>query len=205
MKVRKAKPQMGRPREFDAEKALERAMYVFWKKGYLGASLSDLTKAMKISRPSLYAAFGDKEMLFRKALERYFSGPACYLRQAVDAPTAREVAEQILRGSVLRSTDPSNPPGCLWVHGVLSCGGTSDPLYQEVAARRAKGQELLQERFERARKQGDLPPDAEPGTLARFVLTSVEGIAVQAQTGSSRAELLKMVDYLLRCWPAGVS
>src|SRR5262245_28573236 len=113
---------MGRPREFDAEEALERALYVFWRKGYEGASLSDLTEAMGINRPSLYAAFGNKEELFRKALDRYADGPAAFNRQALESKTARGVVECLLRGTAESVTDPCHPAGCLAVQGALSCG-----------------------------------------------------------------------------------
>src|ERR1051325_3475900 len=103
----------GRPRQFDTEKALDRALTVFWQKGYEGASLLDLTRAMGINRPSLYAAFGNKEALFRKALDRYAEGQAAYIRAALEAPTARAVAERLLHGTVELLTDPRNPRGCL--------------------------------------------------------------------------------------------
>src|SRR6478672_4047067 len=112
----------GRPRAFDPEEALETALRLFWQKGYEGASLSDLTEAMGINRPSLYAAFGNKEELFRKAFDRYAAGPASFWGEALKAPTARAVAEQLLRGCVAAQTDPEGPKGCLAVQGALSCG-----------------------------------------------------------------------------------
>src|SRR5205085_6998653 len=105
----------GRPREFDVEKALDCALKVFWHKGYEGASLTDLTRAMGINRPSLYAAFGSKEGLFRKALDRYAEGPAAYVLEALNEPTARAVAERLLAGSADLLSDPRNPRGCLMV------------------------------------------------------------------------------------------
>src|ERR1700686_4050790 len=105
----KTRPPLGRPRAFDPETALDRAMQVFWRKGYEGASLSDLTKAMRINRPSMYAAFGNKEALFRKALDRYSAGPICYIRAALEAPCARAVAEQLLKGTVAFLTDTRHP------------------------------------------------------------------------------------------------
>src|ERR1700745_989586 len=113
---------LGRPRTFDAEKALGEALNVFWRKGYEGASLSDLTEAMGINRPSMYAAFGDKRSLFHKALERYSDGPALFMREALNEKTARGVAERLLRGAVEMNTSPGNPPGCLMVQGALACG-----------------------------------------------------------------------------------
>ena len=99
IKSKTALIQRGRPRAFDLDAALERAMHVFWAKGYEGAALSDLTRAMRINRPSLYAAFGNKEQLFRKVLDRYASGPLAYFEKALEAPGARDVIEQILFGA----------------------------------------------------------------------------------------------------------
>src|SRR5204862_1923297 len=106
---------IGRPRAFDLGKALDRALKVFWRKGYEGATLADLTRAMGINRPSLYAAFGNKEELFRKALDRYAEGPACHVRESLSEPTARKVVEKLWYGSVNLLTDPKHPHGCLAV------------------------------------------------------------------------------------------
>src|SRR5204862_7915530 len=107
----------GRPREFDVDEALDRALGVFWRRGYEGATLADLTEAMGINRPSLYAAFGSKEELFRKALDRYVEGPAACVREALNEPTARAVAERLLGGSIALVTDRRNPRGRLIVQG----------------------------------------------------------------------------------------
>src|SRR5437588_4542148 len=126
----------GRPRTFDAEKALDRALKVFWRKGYEGTSLPDLTRAMRINRPSLYAAFGNKEALFRKALDRYVEGPAAYVRKALDEPTARAAAGRLLGGTIDLLTDPRHPRGCLMVQGALACGEAAESVRRELAARR---------------------------------------------------------------------
>ena len=107
----------GRPREFDTDGALDRALEVFWRKGYEGASLSDLTDAMGINRPSLYAAFGNKEELFRKVLARYVEGPAACVSKSLEEPTVRGVVEKLLSSAVDVVTDPKNPKGCLLVQG----------------------------------------------------------------------------------------
>src|SRR5213083_579727 len=112
----------GRPRAFDPDTALDRAMHVFWAKGYEGASLSDLTRAMRINRPSLYAAFGNKEQLFRKVLDRYVDGPLAYFGKALTAPNARDVIEQIFFGAARMASDPRLPAGCLMVQGALAVG-----------------------------------------------------------------------------------
>src|SRR5580700_8501585 len=111
MKSKTAEAQRGRPRAFDPDVALERAMHVFWAKGYEGAALSDLTRAMRINRPSLYAAFGNKEQLFRKVLDRYMNGPLAYFQKALAARKARDVIEQIFFGAANMPSDPRTPAG----------------------------------------------------------------------------------------------
>jgi AcrR family transcriptional regulator len=191
----------GRPREFDAEKALDRALKVFWRKGYEGASLPDLTRAMGINRPSLYAAFGNKEALFRKALDRYAEGPTAYVREALDEPTARAVAERLLGGTIDALTDPRNPRGCLMVQGALACGEAAESVRRELALRRAAAEGALRQRFERARAEGDLPADADPADLARYIVTVNHGMSVQAAGGASREELRRVAEMALRAWP----
>jgi AcrR family transcriptional regulator len=191
----------GRPREFDTAQALERAMRVFWQKGYLGTSLTDLTEAMGISRPSLYAAFGNKESLFRRALQRYSEGPGGHFRAALEAPTARQVAERMLLGVVEMAACPRNPRGCLWVQGMLSCGDADDPLRRELIAGRASAERALRKRFERAVKEGDLPSSADPAALARYIDTVNFGLAIQAASGASRAELVRVVETAMKAWP----
>jgi AcrR family transcriptional regulator len=191
----------GRPREFDIDEALDAALDVFWRKGYEGASLSDLTAAMGINRPSLYAAFGDKENLFRRVLARYAEGPARFVRAALEEPTARGVAERLLKSAVELGTDPRNPRGCLLVQAALACGSGSESVRQELIARRAAGEVAIRERFQRARADGDLPADADPADLARYVVTVMRGIAVQSVGGASRSELSRVAGLALRAWP----
>ncbi|GAB3832324.1 TetR/AcrR family transcriptional regulator [Dactylosporangium cerinum] len=119
---RTERPVIGRPRSFNPDQALERALEVFWRQGYEGASLADLTEAMGINRTSMYAAFGNKEDLFRMALARYTSGPASYVQNGLQEPTARGVAEYILNGAVNATTTPDHPAGCLGVQGALATG-----------------------------------------------------------------------------------
>jgi AcrR family transcriptional regulator len=190
----------GRPREFDVDLALDRALHVFWRKGYEGTTLPELTRAMGINRPSLYAAFGSKEELFRKALDRYAEGPAGYVREALDAPTARAVAEQLLSGTIDLVTDQRNPPGCLLVQGGLACGDAAESVRRELVARRLAAEAAIRKRFARARSEGDLPADTQPADLARYVLAVMHGIAVQAAGGASRGELRRVADMALRSW-----
>ena len=192
---------IGRPRAFDIDEALDRAMKVFWQKGYEGASLPDLTKAMGINRPSLYAAFGNKEALFRKAIDRYVAGPACHVNEALKEPTARGVVERLLHRSIDLVTDSRNPCGCFMVQSALACGDTADVIRQELVKRRAASEAALRERFERAVSDGDLPPDSDPADLARYIATLIHGMAVQAAGGATRDELLRVAAMAIRAWP----
>jgi AcrR family transcriptional regulator len=191
----------GRPREFDVDQALEEALRLFWRKGYEGTTLPDLTRAMGINRPSLYAAFGSKEELFRKALDRYHEGPAGYSVAALCEPTARAVAERLLFGTIDLVTDRRNPSGCLTVQAALSCGETAESVRRELIARRVGGEAAVRKRFERALAEGDLPAGSSPADLARYVMAVVYGMAVQAAGGASRAQLRRAAELALSAWP----
>jgi len=191
----------GRPRSFDVEKALEQALEVFRRKGYEGASLTDLTSAMGIERPSLYAAFGDKETLFRKALDRYLGLTMDFLQAALQEKTARRVVERLLRGAVEMQTDPHHPPGCLTVQGALVCGKESRPVRNALVRCRDETETAIRDRLKRAQREGDLPAGSSPADLARYIATVIQGMAVQAAGGASRAELQRVADTALRMWP----
>ncbi|WP_063735234.1 TetR/AcrR family transcriptional regulator [Streptomyces sp. RTd22] len=192
---------IGRPRGFDADEALEQAMRVFWEQGYEGASLTDLTNAMGITRTSMYAAFGNKEDLFRKALERYTEGPASYGARAMREPTARQVATAFLNGSVRATTGPGRPAGCLGVQGSLAAGDPGRNARDALVTWRNEAVSLLRDRFQQAVDEGDLPPDTDPELLARYLMTVANGIAVQASGGVPRDDLQQVADMALRNWP----
>ncbi|MFY1670730.1 TetR/AcrR family transcriptional regulator [Plantactinospora sp. WMMB334] len=192
---------LGRPREFDTDEALERAMQVFWARGYDGTSLTDLTGAMGITRSSMYAAFGNKEQIFRKAVQRYAEGPASYATRALREPTARAVAEAFLRGAVRTTTSPGRPAGCLSVQGALALSEHSRPAHDTLAGWRIDAGEQLEGRFRRAVEEGDLPRDTDPGRLARYVMTTAFGIAVQAANGLGPDTLDEIAETALLAWP----
>lgn len=192
---------MGRHREFDEDKALEAAMDVFWEKGYEGTSYDDLTRATGVARPGLYAAFGNKQQFFLKALDLYavkFTVPLCH---ALDEPTAYKVVAALLRATVELNTKFRSHPGCLGVNGALACSQDSEPIRLELVRRRAHSESTLAARFKRAQKTGDLPASVRPDTLARMVMSFAQGLSVQAKGGTGKAALMATVDQFLQLWP----
>jgi len=193
---------MGRHREFDPAEALNTALQVFRRKGYEGTSISDLTDAMGITRPSLYAAFGNKEDLFRKALDLYENRHLCFAQEALAAPSAYEAVERLLHGYARVLTDPAYPPGCLGVNGALACSEATEPIREEIIARRMVSEKNLCARLEKARAEGDFPEDESPADWARYVVSVGLGMAVKATAGTSRDELYRVADFAMRCWPS---
>jgi AcrR family transcriptional regulator len=200
--ARKGLRAPGRPRAFDPDKALEQAMRVFWERGYEGASLADLTKAMRINRPSMYSAFGNKEKLFRKVLERYAKDSASYVRDGLQEATARGAVEKILFDAADALSAPGKPRGCLLVQGALACGAESRGIQRELCARRAAGEAQIRQRLERANREGDLAAETKPAQLASYVVAVLNGMSVQAVSGASREKLRGIAERAMRAWPA---
>jgi AcrR family transcriptional regulator len=193
---------MGRPRSFDPDKALDRAMHLFWRKGYEGTSLAELTHAMRINAPSLYAAFGNKEALFRKAMDRYVAGPGSYYPKALEAPKSRQVVESIFDGVITLQTAKGHPGGCLIVRAALAASGKAGRARDAAVGCLAAVETATRKRLERAQAEGDLPGDSSPADLARYVVTTICGIAVAGATGTSRQQLKKISQIALRAWPS---
>jgi len=190
----------GRPREFCVEEALSAALRVFWSKGYEGASLTDLTDAMGVTRPSLYAAFGNKEALFRKALDLYERDKMAYTIAALEAPTARGVAERFLQGAFDMQTG-TDPKGCLGVISSVACGAEAESIKAEVLLRRVSSEAAMLRRFEQAKADGDLPDHIEPAGLVRYLMAVVQGLSIQAGSGATPAQLSDLVQTTLSLWP----
>ena len=187
-----AKAAPGRPRSFDLDQVLDKALEVFWQKGYEGASLPDLTQAMGINKPSLYAAFGNKEQLFLKAIELYEQRPCSFFMPALATPTAYQVAEHMLLGAVAASKDPVAPKGCVLVQGALACSDSANTVKQALIAKRQAGNLQLIARFEQAKAEGDLAADADPVALATYLSTVLQGMSIQAASGVD-SELLEKI------------
>ncbi|RIV81105.1 TetR/AcrR family transcriptional regulator [Aurantiacibacter xanthus] len=191
----------GRPREFDTDEALAHALRLFWQKGYEGASLTDLTDAMGITRPSLYAAFGNKEALFRQALDLYERDKLAYIREAAEAPTARGVAETLLMGAVDVATG-GECRGCMGVIAAVACQSVEPSIRDHVNARAESAKQLIVERMQRAIDAGEFVVPADATAITRYLLALMQGISVQAQSGASRQELVQVVESALLSWPS---
>ncbi|MGW0158360.1 TetR/AcrR family transcriptional regulator [Mycobacterium sp. NPDC003323] len=180
---------VGRPRGFRPEQVLDIATRLFWEHGFDGVSVSDLTDATGVNRRSLYAAFGSKEDLFRRAAEHYVAGYGNYAAAALRMPTARDVARAMVHGAADATIRPGHPAGCLLVQG--GC---------ELAEMREAAVTVLAERFAQAQAAGEIPGE-DPVELARWIAATCQGIAVQARSGASGEDLHAIADRSLRAWP----
>lgn len=196
-----AMPARGRPRSFDRAEALERAIRVFWERGYEGTSINDLTAAMGISSPSLYAAFGSKELLFRDAVERYEATEGLTTTDALsDGPTARASFETMLRRNVENYADAATPNGCMIVLAA-TVGAVENATVREFLAENRRGLlAMLADRVRRGIDDGDVDPGTDPEALAAFYCTVLQGLSIQARDGASLAALRSVVDGAMAAW-----
>jgi len=191
----------GRPRAFDRDEALDRAMHLFWRRGYEATSVSDLTEAMGITPPSLYAAFGDKKRLFLEAVDRYQSGPGSFARAAFNEPTAERAMRRLMMDTIESFFEKNNPRGCMVVLAATNCSTDSSDILDELAGRRRMAERLVRDRIAAGRAAGDIPPDADVDTLAGMIVTTLYGLSIKARDGASRASLRKVVDQMMSMWP----
>lgn len=191
----------GRPREFDVEEALSAALRVFWTKGYESASLTDLTEAMGITRPSLYAAFGNKEDLFKSALDLYKREKLAYIDEAVSAPTAREAAANLLEGAIATITE-GECRGCMGVIATVTCGTEDEAIRSHLDRIGRDSHNALIDRMQAGIDAGEFPAGADAEVTTQFLLTVLRGLSVQAQAGLSAAELRQVADATMAMWPS---
>lgn len=188
----------GRPRAFDRDSALDRAMRLFWNRGYDGTSLADLTEAMDLSPSSLYATFGDKEALYKAAVDHYLSGPGSYMGRALARPgPARAVFAQMLAEAARELSEPTQPAGCMVALGATHCSPQSSAVQDFLREKRAESLRLLAARVAPA----ELPAGVTPEQMASFMMAVLQGMSVQARDGASEAELLALGRLALRSWP----
>lgn len=195
--------ERGRPRSFDTETALERATQVFWRLGFQGASMSELTAATGLSKPSLYAAFGDKEALYLECMRRYVARNVALQSELLDKePDARRAVEGFMRAMAALQTDPSLPGGCFIVNGTADCGAAI-PQAVDAALRAASGgtEQRLTQRLKRAEREGQLPSVLKATPLATLFASVLTGMAVMAKSGQPRAKLEEVVEAAMAVWP----
>lgn len=196
--------ERGRPRAFDEEQALESALRVFWKHGYQGAALSELTDAMGLSKPSLYAAFGDKEALYLKALERYRDHHLAGPMQALEGPgSGRDAVQAYLRAMARLFADRSQPGGCFIANGIADTEGPTTPQAVQQALHGAlrAAEQGMHRRIGQAIEAGEVPPETSAADLAVLYLAVLTGLAVLAKSGEGPARLMRVVDGAMAAWP----
>jgi AcrR family transcriptional regulator len=178
-------------------------MELFWSRGYEATSLADLTAAMGIAPPSLYAAFGSKEELFREAVARYGAKySAIDAETFAAAPTARAVVERLLYGAAELFTLPGKPRGCMVITAAMNCSEGSQGVEAAMRAQRVLNEALLRKRVSRAIEEGELPSSADAGAMAKFYAAVLQGMSVQARDGATRAELERVAAMAFGLWPA---
>jgi AcrR family transcriptional regulator len=195
----------GRPPAFEHEEALEKAMQTFWTFGYEGTSMAALIEAMDMNKPSIYAAFGNKEALFNQVLDKYVSGPSAFVKEAMSEPSSYEVAKKFLTKAVELLTQNQNPRGCMIVQGALSCGPEAEMIQKKLITYRANLEEGFKRRFDLAKDNRDLPQDTNTTALAKYVATIHQGISVQASSGASKDALMDIVDIAMQNWPVNTN
>lgn len=191
----------GRPKGFEPDEALEKAMRLFWAKGYDGVTIRDLTKVMGVNRPSLYATFGNKEALFKKALTRYMQSYFSAASYANQFTTAREAVEAMLHAAADFLANVEHPAGCFEVVVALAGGDESKGVLLELSNIRTGGIEAWRDRFSRAQAEGEIPASPEAIDLARYVMTVVTGMTVIARTGASAEDLHRVAGLAIQSWP----
>ena len=188
----------GRPRGFDEDQAIDSAMRVFWEKSFEGTTMTDLTDATGLSRSSIHAAFGSKEGLFIKAVERYQAGPMRYIPKALAEHTFPRAIESLFRGMVTFLQIPGNPKGCLFIHGALACAPDGVLVTKIMTEWRKSIENLIKERIQRAQRDGELSRAVNAGDYARYIGSIMIGIGIQAVNGAGKDELTRVADTAVR-------
>ena len=193
--------KIGRPLSFDRDTALYQAMLLFWRHGYEGTSLNELTSAMAVTPPSVYAAFGDKKRLFLEAVRLYLSGPESSAQLIARAPTARAAAAAMLEASAIGFTGEATPPGCLLASSTISCSAAAADVQAELTGIRLEIEANLVARIADDVAVGNLAPDVDATCLAGHVMAVIQGMSTLARDGAGRNKLLGIASMAMAGWP----
>lgn len=191
----------GRPRGFDREIALRAAMLLFWKQGFDGTSYTDLTRATGMSKPTIYATFGDKIELFRKAMTFYAEQAMTVYQDALEQPTAREAVAACLRLARGLNDKTDEPLVCFLVQGALTGSADTKELRAELGALQRRATQLLQKRLEQGKRKGELPAKANTKAMAEYFTSVVTGLSVQASNGATPRDLHQVIEMAMAAWP----
>jgi AcrR family transcriptional regulator len=201
MKIIERRPR-GRPRLLDREQALEAALQLFWRHGYEGTSIADLTAAMGVTPPSLYAAFGSKDALYSAALDRYEASYGGYAARALaEEPRVRDAVARMLREAVAVYTASQEPLGCMLATGAVMCAPEHKDVTADLARRRGSVTAMVKDRFDRAVAEGELAPSTDTAALAAYYAAVIQGLSIQARDGVGRQVLEAIAATALRAWP----
>jgi AcrR family transcriptional regulator len=192
----------GRPRGFNRETALRAAMLLFWRQGFDGTSYTDLTRATGMSKPTIYATFGDKVELFRKAMIFYVEQATTVCQEALEQPTAREAVEACLRLARGLNDKTDEPMVCFLVQGALTGSADTQELRAEMGALQRQATQLLQKRLEQGKRKGELPSTANTKVMAEYFTSIVTGLSVQASNGASTRDLHQVIEMAMTSWPS---
>ena len=193
----------GRPRGFDRDDVLDRAMRLFWERGYEATSVSELTEAMGITPPTLYSFFGDKKQLFLEAVNRYQTGPGCFGAKALtEEPTAERSIRRLLTEAVDSFANPRGPKGCLVVLGATNCAADSNDVFRALATRRRAAEGAVRSRIAAGLGASEFAEGTDVDALTGLVTATLYGLAIKARDGASRASLRKVIDQAMQMWPS---
>lgn len=196
----------GRPRALDRDEALETALQLFWRHGYEGTSVADLTAAMGVTPPSLYTAFGSKERLYQEALDRYATSHGSFIARALaEEPTARQAMERILQEAVAVYSEGPAPRGCMLANGAVTCAPEHTLVVADLSRRRLAAIATIKARFDRAVVEGELAPATDTEALAAFYAAVIQGLSIQARDGVGREVLETIAATALRAWPGAAT